>query len=174
MGFGKRLAGIGGGLLGAGGGLLGALGLGTKSLLDRAGELGKLAEKLGVPVEQLSAFAYAADTTGQSLEDLAGHFENLAERVAQGANGAGEAAETFKKLGIDANALKLQNPVDQLITIAEAMAKVTNETERLGMLSSLGGDQFQNLNALFKKGPAGIRALMAEAKLHDSLRKETP
>jgi hypothetical protein len=31
------------------------------------------------------------------------------------------------------------------------------------MLSSLGGDQFQNLNALFKQGPAGIRALMGEA-----------
>jgi len=163
MKFGKGLAGVGGGLLGAGGGILGAGALGVKSLLERAGELGKLSQKLGVPVEQLSAFSYAAETTGQSLDDLSGHFENLAERVAQGANGAGEAAETFKKLGIDAGQLKLQNPVDQLITIADAMANVTNETERLGMLSSLGGDQFQNLNALFKKGGGGIRELMGEA-----------
>lgn len=163
MSFGKRLATIGGGMLGAGGGILGAGALGVKSLLDRAGEFQKLSQKLGVPVEQLSAFAYAAETTGQSLDDLSGHFENLAERVAQGANGAGEAAETFKKLGIDAGQLKLQNPVDQLISIAEAMSQVTNETERLGMLSSLGGDQFQNLNALFKRGGAGIRELMGEA-----------
>jgi len=135
-----------------------------KGMLDRSTEIAKLSTKLGVSTEQLSEFAYAAELTGQSFQDLEGHWENLAERVAQGATGGGEAAETFKKLGIDAGQLKLQNPVEQLITLAEAMRGVTNETERLGMLSSLGGDKFQGLNALFKQGPEGIRKMMGEAK----------
>lgn len=162
--FGKGLAKTGGLLAGGGLAGLGVIGKSFDGFLDRAGDLQRLATKLGVTTEQLSEFAYAAETTGMSLEDLTGQFENLAERVAQGAAGAGEAAETFKKLGIDANQLKLQNPVEQMITLARAMDGVTNETERLGMLSSLGGDQFQWMNNLFKRGPDGIRALMAEAK----------
>lgn len=164
VGFGKSTAKLGG-LLG-GGGLagLGVIGKAFDGFLDRAGELSRLSQKLGVSTEQLSQFAYAAETTGMSLEDMTGQFENLAERVAQGAAGSGEAAETFKKLGIDAAQLKLQNPVEQMITLAKAMEGVTNETERLGMLSSLGGDQFQWMNNLFKKGPDGIRGLMEEAK----------
>lgn len=128
-----------------------------------ANEISRLATKLGVSTEEMSQFAYACETTGMSLEDVTGQFENLAERVAQGAVGSGEAAATFQKLGIDAAKLQLQNPVEQMITLAEAMAGITNETERLGMLSSLGGDQFQWMNNLFKKGPDGIRGLMGEA-----------
>lgn len=164
LAFGKKLAIGGAGMLGVGSAISAGFGTAFKKTLDHVDELGKLAVKLGVSTEQLSQFAYAAETTGQSVEDLSGHFENLAERVMQGAEGSGEAAETFKKLGIDVAALKLQNPIDQLITLAGAMQRVTNETDRLGMLSSLGGDQFQNLNALFKKGPEGIRSLMQEGR----------
>src|SRR5690606_9751907 len=111
----------------------------------------------GIGAEKLSEFAYAAQTTGVSLEDLEGHFENLAERVFQGAQGTGEAVETFKRLGIDAAKLAKLDQADQLIAISEAMRGVTNETERLGLLSSLGGDQFQKLNDLMRQGPDAIR-----------------
>mgnify|MGYP000311165585 CR=1 FL=1 len=164
MKFGKATAGIGAGLLGTGGGVLGGLSAGLGKVLERNSEITRLAQKLGVSTEQLSQFAYAAETTGMSFEDLTGQFENLAERVSQGANGAGEAAETFKKLGIDAAQLKLKNPIDQMIELAGAMQGVTNQTERLGMLSSLGGDQFQWMENLFARGPEGIRALMGEAQ----------
>lgn len=161
--FGKTVAASGAALLGIGGTGLGTIGKAFGDFISNASGLQRLASKLGVGTAELSSFAYAASTTGMSLEDLTGQFENLAERVAQGAEGSGEAAETFKKLGIDAAQLKLQNPVDQMITLAEAMQGVTNETERLGMLSSLGGDQFQWMNVLFKQGGGGIRKLMQEA-----------
>ncbi len=162
--LGQSLAKLGAGLGGVGSVVAGNLAGAFKVAIDRGVEFQRLGDKLGVPVEQMSAFAYAAETTGVSLDDLKGHFENLAERVAQGAMGSGEAADTFRRLGINAAQLKLQNPVDQLITLSESMSKVTNETDRLGMLSTLGGDQFQWLNSLFKLKPDGIRALMSEAK----------
>jgi len=162
--IGHGVAFAGAGITAGGAAIVAPLAAAFKGMLDRSTEIAKLSTKLGVSTEQLSEFAYAAELTGQSFQDLEGHWENLAERVAQGATGGGEAAETFKKLGIDAGQLKLQNPVEQLITLAEAMRGVTNETERLGMLSSLGGDKFQGLNALFKQGPEGIRKMMGEAK----------
>lgn len=164
MRFGKSMAVVGGATLAAGAAVLAPLTAAFKGALDRGTEISRLAQKLGVSTEQLSEFAYAAETTGMSFEDLTGQFENLAERVAQGAQGTGEAAETFKKLGIDAAQLKLKNPIDQMIELARAMQGVTNQTERLGMLSSLGGDQFQWMENLFRMGPEGITRLMSEAR----------
>ena len=163
--FGAAMQKVGAVALGAGAAALGLAGAAVGSFLDRAKEVQFLATKLGVPVERLSAFAYAAEATGVSLEDLAGHFENLAERVHQFAtDGSGEAKDTFRQLGIDADRLRKLAPDEQLIALSEAMQGVTNETQRLGMLSSMGGDQFQKLNDLFKRGPDAIRAYMAEAK----------
>ena len=154
----------GAGLAGAGGGILGGLAGAATASLDRAVDLSRLAGKLGVSTEDLSAMAYAASTAGVSIEELEGHFENFAERVAQAANGTGEGAESFKKLGIDAKALAGQSSIQQLETLADAMLKVGNNTERLGILSQLGGDQFQKLNVILKGGSAGLRELRGEAQ----------
>lgn len=151
---GKMLAGAGGvGLGAAAGALAGAV--------SKGADLQKLADKLNVNAGELSAFAYAAERNGQSLDDLTGHWENFAERVFQGAAGTGEAADAFKRLGIDAAQLSLQSPIDQLITLSDAVNQLP-EGDRLGLLSSLGGDQFQNLTKLFRLGSGGIRGLMTE------------
>lgn len=161
--FGKSVAGVGLKVAGAGAAILTPIGAAVGNTVEQTNELSRLAAKLGVTTDALSAFAYAARTKGLSLEDLAGDFENLAERVAEGANGSGEAIDAFNRLGISAQRLKQMTPVEQLVELARAMEGVSNETERLGYLSKFGGDQFQNLNALFKEGADGIRALMAEA-----------
>lgn len=135
-----------------------------KSAMDRAVEFERLSKRIGVPVDQLSAFAYAAGTTGQEIGDLEGHFENFAERVHQAAMGTGEAATTFQRLGINARELVKLNPAEQMMKVADAMSGLSNDTTRRGILSSLGSDQFQGLNDLFKGGSEGIRKLMAEAK----------
>lgn len=160
---GRGVAGAGGAGVAAGGALLGPIGALLKGAGERAVSLDKLATKLGVSVEKMSAFAHAAELAGVDLEGLTGDFENFAERVSQAANGTGEAAETFKKLGLDARALRLLDPIDQMKMLADAMQKVGNETDRLGMLSSLGGDQFQWLNEFLKGGSAGIDAAMEKA-----------
>jgi hypothetical protein len=162
--FGAFSAKIGAGLFGVGGGVLGGLGGILGKATENAGDVTRLADKLGVGTDKLQAFAFAAETTGISFEDLTGHFENFAERVKQGAEGSGEAASAFKRLGLDASALITQDPIDQMLALADAMGQVTNETERLGILSQFGGDQFQWLNTLFKGGSGGIKDLMQQAR----------
>lgn len=161
--FARMMARVGVASGAAGGSIMAPITALFKTGADRAVQLDRLATKLGVSVEELSAFAHAAELAGVDLEGLTGDFENWAERVHQGAMGTGEAAEAFKRLGIDARALKLKNPIDQLKTLADAMMGVTNETERLGLLSAFGGDQFQWLNELLKGGSGGIDAAMAKA-----------
>lgn len=159
LGFAK----VGGALFAAGGSVLTPLTGAFFEATKRATDIGKLSTKLGVSAEKLSAFGYAAKTTGVTFDDLEGHFENFAERVFQGAQGTGEAADSFKRLGINVQELSQLDPVEQMIALAGAMEGVSNETERLGLLSSFGGDQFQKLNDLFRQGPDAIRKGMGDA-----------
>ena len=163
MQFGKSMAFAGGGLLGAGGGILGGIGEAFRRVVGENVEMGRFADKIGVNVQKLSAFAFAAETTGVNLQELKGHYENWAERVQQGALGIGEATDSFKRLGLNAKELMKLDMVDQFIELSRAMESVTNETERLGLLSKFGGDKFQWLNTLLKLGPEKIRALMGDA-----------
>ena len=157
------MAKVGAGLFGAGAAGVGGFGGLMAKAVGSDVEIGRFAAKLGESTESLSAFVYAAETVGRSLQDVEGYFENFQERIAQASQGTGEAAATFRRLGLDARKLQKLGEVDTMLALADAMSGVTDETERLGILSQLGGDKFQELNDLIKSGSAGIREKMAEA-----------
>lgn len=162
--FGTTMAAIGGGIAGVGAAALGGIGAAFKSVVDRGSEFSRLSQRLGDTTENLSAFAYAAETTGQSVEQLSGHWENLAERILQAQTGTGEAAVAFQTLNLDPAIMQAASATEQMVLLSEAMQSITNDTTRRGILSGFGGDQFQGMNELLKKGPEGIRKLMNEAK----------
>ena len=152
---GLRLSAGGGAVLAGIGGIFG-------ETVSHVSELNQAAAKLNLPVDKLSGFAFAAKLSGQSLEDLLGHYENLADRIVQGATGTGGVADAFKELGVDARQLLNQDNVDQMLTLADAFSKIQNRTKAASIASTLGGDQFQKLLPLFDKGSEGIRAAMAK------------
>jgi hypothetical protein len=158
-----------GGLIAGGaaaGGTLGILGKALFGRLDTAAEMQRLADKLGESTDRLSAFAYAAETTGIKFEELADDFENWPERLAEAARGTGEAGEAFRKLGltqIDLMRIKKLPITEQMIALAEAMKSTLNETDRLMLLGKFFSDKGQYLNQFFRGGAEGIRGLMAQA-----------
>jgi hypothetical protein len=154
---------------GVGIGLAGAAGYTAMDALEShavgyAATFSQLRERLGGTTEGLSALAYAVGTAGVSLDELQGHFENLNERIGQAVIGTGEAVETFRNLGINARQMAIDAPEEKLIRLSNAMRRVTNDTERLAILSTLGGDQFQKLNPFLKLGEKEIRNRFADAK----------
>lgn len=161
--FGTIAAGVGAGVTAAGAAVLAPVTKLFTSAVTDAAIIGRFAAKIGDTAENVSRLAYAAETTGVTFDDLRGHFENWVERVKQGAQGAGEAADEFRRLNLDANELMKLPVTEQFVALSKAMQGVTNETQRLGMLSSFGGDKFQELNAFLKLGPEGIRRAMDEA-----------
>lgn len=161
--FGAMIGGAGRTLAGAGIGAGVALAGVFKSAVSRSSEFARLSEKLADSTENLSAFAYAAQTTGMSLDDLVDNFENWPERLTAASQGTGEAAEAFKRLGLDAGNLMKLPITEQMIALAGAMGQVGNNSERLAILGNLFSDKGQWFNSLFAKGPEGIRKLMAEA-----------
>lgn len=79
----------------------------TKSQIDYGDQLNKTSQKIGIAVEQLSAYQYGAKLANVGNEELTSGLTRLAANMQDAAiNKTGEAARTFKALGIsiyDAN-----------------------------------------------------------------------
>ena len=89
---------------GAAAGVAGALSVGAMveavhTVADYADEMGKMSQKVGVAVEDLSALAYAAKLSDVSNETLGKGLKKLSVLMQEAAGGSAEASRTLKALG---------------------------------------------------------------------------
>lgn len=144
-----------------------AIGVGIKKTLAEADELGKAAQKFGIPVEQLSALKHAADLSDVSLETLGTGLRKLSQNMQQVAAGAkGPAAESFRALGIsvtDANG-KLKSNQDVLLELADKFEGTQDGANKTALAMNILGRSGTELIPLLNAGASGIREMMQEAK----------
>ena len=73
----------------------------AKQAIDAADGLGKMAQKVGVSVESLSALEYAGKLSDVSLEQLGTGLKKLSVNLNEVATNAdGDAAAAFKAIGV--------------------------------------------------------------------------
>lgn len=98
-------------LAGAIAALGGATGFGAlvKSQIDAADAAGKMAQKIGISTEALSAYMVAAKLSDVSNEQLKVGFQQLSKNQADFVRGTGEAADGFLALGITVDQVKAAN-----------------------------------------------------------------
>lgn len=161
-GVGKAMAAVGAAVTAG----LAAAGVAIKGALNEADNLGKAAQKFGVPVEQLSALKHAADLSDVSLETLGTGLRKLSQNMQQVAAGAkGPAAESFRALGIsvtDANG-NLRSSQDVLLDVAAKFAGVQDGANKTAHAMNIFGRSGTELIPLLNAGASGIREMMAEA-----------
>lgn len=114
---------------------------------SRIDALTDTAAGLGETVGELQAFQFAMGEAGnvdaeKSIQALQRIQKTIGE-IAGGGNAAG--GEVFKKLGIDANALSMQGPIDQFNTVREALGSIENTSERAAMAQKLLGKSAADL-----------------------------
>jgi len=80
----------------------GAAGLGA--LIKKTAEMGdmfdKMSQRIGVSVETLSSFGYAAKITGTSIDVVEKSLKYLSNQMLDVSRGTGESKQTFDELGI--------------------------------------------------------------------------
>lgn len=153
------------------GGLFARLGVGLslagiaasfKSVTDNADEMGKLAQKTGVAVEELSKLDYAAKLSDVSREQLATGLQKLSRNMIEAAAGTGEAAKAFAELKIDPNQF---TSADQAFkAIAEKFAELPDGAKKTALSMQLLGKSGAELIPLLNGGAAGLKSLGDEAK----------
>lgn len=151
-------------------GVASAAGLGLLALTKRTAEsddaLGKLSQKIGVSVEDLSGLRYAADLADVGLSDLQMGFKGLADKAAGAARKEKGALDLFKRLGISAtdSAGKMKNPVMLFYEVAESLKDAPSAVERSSRAIDVFGRSGLSLIPMLKDGAMGVAKLQAEAR----------
>ncbi len=123
----------------------------------------KFADRIGVSTEALSQLRYAAELSGVGARDLDMAMQRMTRRIAEAAQGSGEAAPALKQLGIDAQKLGQMTPDEQLHVLADAFKGVESQSERVRLAFKLfdsGGVAMINMLA---NGSESLKEMTDEA-----------
>lgn len=144
------------------GGVVGAAGIGRliSSSLSAVDAQAKLADRIGVNIESLTALQQLTELSGSSTEQFNSVIEAMSKRLGEAAQGTGEAQNALDVLNLNIEDL-INLPVDrQLELIANRMQTLATESERNAVLSDLFSRQGVQLNntmkALADEGLEGV------------------
>lgn len=127
----------------------------VQSQINVADQAGKTAERLGLTTEELTRLRFAAKLTGVEQNTLEMALQRMTRRLAEAAQGGGEAAGAIEQLGLDARALSQAGPAEAFKQISEAIQDVPTQAERVRLAFKFfdsEGVKLVNTLALGRKG----------------------
>lgn len=123
----------------------------------------KTADKLGIQIDALQRLRFAAEQTGVEANVLDTAIQRMTRRVAEAAQGSGEAAGALKELGLDAQALAAMSPDEQFRAIAGAMGNVSSQGDRVRLAMRLFDTEGVALVNTLALGEDGLARMGAQA-----------
>lgn len=145
---------------------LGVAGFGflIKKSLESTDALGKMADKIGIGTAELGGLRHAAELTGIASNTLDMGLQRMVRRISEAAAGSGEAKAALIELGLSADALNKLAPDQQFKAIADAMAGVTQQGEKVRLAMRLFDSEGVALVNTLKGGSAAIIEMEQEAE----------
>lgn len=124
----------------------------------------KFAKRIGESVEELTTYHHIADLAGISTETFNMATQRMTRRVAEAAQGTGEAAGALKELGIDAKNFS-QLPLDKRMeTLADRFSGMSNESDRLRLAFKLFDSEGTAMLQMLGEGSESMRAAAEDAR----------
>ncbi|MHC2533361.1 phage tail tape measure protein [Bradyrhizobium diazoefficiens] len=144
-----------------------AIGLALQHTIDDADKLSKTSAKLGVPIEQLSALAYAADLSDVSFDALSKSVGKLSKNMTEAAaKPTSEAANAFRALGIsvtDSNG-RLKSSDDVLGDVADKFSGLKDGAGKTAVSMAIFGKTGADLIPMLNDGRDGLKEMKDEAE----------
>ena len=157
--------------IGAVGGATYGLASSTASAGD---EVAKTAARLGMGVESLQEWRYAAERAGTGAGTFDSAVERMVRRAGQAAQGTGEAAGALDRLGIDAERFAERSPEEMLEILSERMEQVEGQAERSALAMSIMGRDGQAMNLMLGMSNEELEQLFHQGRRTGHvLRQET-
>lgn len=131
-----------------------------------ADELDRVSARTGIATDTLQKLGHAAFMSDIDVGTMEFSLRRLQVELSKAGTGKGDAAKTFKHLGLSVkNADGSLKSVDQMLpTIADKIVGMKTDTERTAFAVQMFGRSGTMLLPLLKKGSAGIAELTAEAE----------
>lgn len=145
-------------------------------IVDLGGALDDASQRLGIGVEDLQRWQFAAQLSGVSAEELNGSLIKFQKNLSEAADGSATAVDAMKKLGVDVkdSAGNIRPTTEVLREVAKGIAGIENPAKRNAALMDAFGKSGANLGPLFSKGAEGIDELLQELdKAGGGLTKDT-
>lgn len=153
-----------GGVLMGGAGVVAGMGAFLKTTADASDAIYDTAHRVGMTTDAFQRWRYAAQLSGSSIESSDAALERFSKGLAAARAGTGEALEPLKALGVRLkdNTGKLRSQEDVLFDVADAMAKIPDEQDKLRVSSALFGKGNQDMVAMMAQGSGAIRGMFKD------------
>jgi hypothetical protein len=164
--FGRSIAVAGAAIAGALAGAAGGLAVAVGRTVDEMDNLGKTAQKIGIPVEELSRLKFAAELSDVSVESLSKSVIKLSRSMSDAAKDAtGEAANAFAAVGVSVtDASGRMKAADVVLgELAAKFARYEDGANKTALAVALFGRAGADMIPLLNQGRAGLADLTAEA-----------
>ena len=136
---------------------------GLKNTTDAIDSTAKAARKFGVDFNELRQIQYAASIdTSVSVEQLGKALQRLSIFVSEAGEGSETTAKALGTLNLEADDLRGKSLPDQFGLIADGIAQVTDENDRLAAAQDIFGKSGADLIPMLEKGSASIKQLADE------------
>ncbi|QTP60938.1 hypothetical protein HNO53_20800 [Billgrantia antri] len=146
----------------------GAAAGGIFAVANSTSELGdnvaKTADKLGMGIQELQAYRYAAERSGIATATFDMATQRMVRRVAEAAQGTGEAKDAIAELGLSAEALASMTPDEQLNHFADALRNVENQGDRVRLAMKLFDSEGVAMVNMLRDGSEGLRQYGEDAR----------
>lgn len=146
--------------------LAGSAGIGllVSRQMEAIGSTANFADMIGEGTKELVGLQHAAEmTAGVTDSQFNTALQRMTRRVAEAAQGTGEAKDAIRQLGLDAQALNDMGPAAAFQAISAAMQDVDNQGERVRLAFKLFDSEGVKLVNTLNAGPDAIRELVDEA-----------
>ncbi len=135
-----------------------------KGSLESADALGKVSDRLGILPENLAGLHHAGEQTGVSIETMNMALQRMVRRIAEAAQGTGEAQKAIAELGLDAQQLAQMSPDEQFKAIAKAMEGVANQGDKVRLAMRFFDSEGVKLLNTLELGADGMERMQQEAE----------
>jgi hypothetical protein len=142
---------------------IGGFGLLVKSSLQSIDTLGKTASKLGVTTKELGALRFAAEISGVEIRTVDMATQRFTRRLAEAANGTGEAKDALKELNINASEISKLPLQEQMLRLSDAFADVESSSEKVRLAFKLFDSEGVAFVNILKLGSDELSKLFKEA-----------
>jgi ribosomal protein L12E/L44/L45/RPP1/RPP2 len=147
-------------------GMATAIGIGVKSAIDEADNLTKMAQSIGIPVDELTRLKHAADLSGVSMQGLQSSVARMSRALAEVTQStSGPAAQAFATLGI-----AVKNSDGTLKSASQVIAEVSGKfagmadgSTKTALAMSIFGRAGAQMIPMLNAGSDGLRKMMQEA-----------
>ncbi len=145
--------------------ILAAGALSVKAFAEMGDEVQKMALRTGFSTEALSELRHAAQLSGTSLQGLEKASRTLSGAILDAGFGLETYVRAFDKIGLSYEKLKPLSPEDQFIAVMQALAGLSDESERAALAADLFGRAGTQLLPMLANGAEGLAEMRQEA--HD-------